>query len=102
MANLVSGAAMYPLRSALVITASLAIVGCATPTKPLYDWRAYQPQVYEFFKGGSVEQQILALEEQAEKSKAAGTALPPGFRAHLGFLYSKSGNTDKMKNMKYP
>ncbi|WP_374626110.1 DUF4810 domain-containing protein [Pandoraea sp.] len=72
------------------------LTGCATPPKPLYDWESYQPQVYEYFKGESKEAQIVALERDLEKIKAANNAAPPGYHAHLGLLYASVGKPDKM------
>ena len=69
--------------------------GCAGGPKPLYSWGDYEDQVYSYFTGGPIEKQILELEKHAEKTKAAGLALPPGFQAHLGLLYSKVGRDDK-------
>ncbi|VVE21321.1 hypothetical protein PIN31009_03216 [Pandoraea iniqua] len=72
------------------------LTGCATAPKPLYDWEGYQPQVYEYFKGESKEAQIIALERDLEKIKAANNAAPPGYHAHLGLLYASVGKPDKM------
>ncbi|MCQ4144001.1 MULTISPECIES: DUF4810 domain-containing protein [Vogesella] len=73
--------------------------GCANQPKPLYHWGPYQPQVYEYFKGdGAGEQaQIAALEENIQQARAKGEALPPGYHAHLGLLYSKAGKEDQVK-----
>ena len=70
------------------------VSGCANRQKPLYDWGPYEPLVYEYFKGQSVEKQIIELEKHAQKAKAEGVALPPGYQAHLGLLYSKTGRDD--------
>lgn len=34
------------------LVASALLAGCAAPAKPLYQWEGYQPQVYQYFKGG--------------------------------------------------
>jgi hypothetical protein len=39
------------------------------------------------------------LEAHAEKARAANTALPPGFRAHLGMLYMDTGNAQRAKEL---
>ncbi|MFK0377681.1 DUF4810 domain-containing protein [Pandoraea sp. NPDC090278] len=82
--------------AAIAGSAILALSGCATPPKPLYDWEGYQPQVYEYFKGESKEAQIIALERDLEKIKASNHAAPPGYHAHLGLLYASVGKSDKM------
>jgi hypothetical protein len=73
--------------------------GCANQPKPLYHWGEYQPQVYEYFKGDgkSVEEQIIALEKDVQKARAEDAALPPGYHAHLGLLYLKTGKIDQVK-----
>ena len=79
-----------------VLIAAAGLVGCAQQPKPLYHWEAYQRQVYEHLKGGSSgpEEQIRVLLAQAEKARSLGSALPPGFRAHLGMLYVQTGRID--------
>jgi len=72
------------------------MVGCAPKVPPLYSWGNYEDQVYDYFKGQSVEKQIIELEKHSQKAKATGTLLPPGFQAHLGLLYSKVGRDDKL------
>lgn len=77
---------------ALALTAA-ALAGCAAPVKPLYHWDNYQRLVYESFKsdGASPNEQLDSLRAQAEKAKAAGLALPPGFRAHMGIVLLRLG-----------
>lgn len=69
------------------------LAGCAAQPKPLYYWGDYQPALYAYFKGdgASPDKQRLALEQTAEKARAKGEALPPGFNAHLGLLYLRAG-----------
>lgn len=74
------------------------MVGCAQKGPgPLYMWEAFPKQQYEALQRGGVpaEDQIAALEEHAEKARAAGAALPPGFRAHLAILKLSVGNPDE-------
>ena len=47
-------------------------------------------------KGESVESQIAELEKQREQARSRNEQLPPGFRAHLGMLYGKAGQDEKM------
>jgi hypothetical protein len=87
-------------RLAASCAAALLMVGCASPTthRPLYGWEGYQPEVYEHLKthGNTDAGQQVAKLEVAQKSMAQrGEALPPGFRAHMGMLYAKTGQTDK-------
>lgn len=83
---------------ALALLACGFIAGCAAPQKPLYSWNEYQPQVYQYLKhdgSSGPEDQLLKLEEAQQKIQASGTALPPGYRAHMALLYSKVGNNEK-------
>lgn len=93
-----SGAA--PIARLLAATGiALLATGCAAP-KPqaLYGWESYQPQVYEYLKTSGEadpQAQIAELEQSGARIQAGGAALPPGYRAHLGMLYAKAGQTDK-------
>ncbi|MBM5574259.1 DUF4810 domain-containing protein [Deefgea sp. CFH1-16] len=75
------------------------LMGCAAPQKPLYSWGSYQKEIYAYFKNtqSSPTEQIIALEQQEQKAKAQGLAVPPGFHAHLGMLYANSGQIDKVQ-----
>ncbi|MDF2487608.1 MAG: lipoprotein [Pseudomonas sp.] len=78
-----------------LLLGSLLLAGCAGP-KTLYQWESYQPQVYGYLKGDSKEQQVIALERDLEKIKAKNGAVPPGYHAQLGLLYSSLGKDDQM------
>lgn len=80
----------------LVIAINFILAGCQAPPKTLYQWGAYQPQVYQHFKGESPEQQIDVLEKNLEIINAKGAIPPPGYHAHLGFLYSMLGKEGQM------
>jgi hypothetical protein len=90
--------------AAKLLIASLAaatLMGCAARPKTLYQWQGYQRQVYEFLKGdGSTPaDQLAELQKDAEKARADGAALPPGFRAHLGLLYVRMGRYAEARQM---
>jgi hypothetical protein len=84
-------------RSILTAAAAVALAGCAAAPKPLYHWEGYQRLVYEHLKGGAVApaEQLATLQAQAEKAKAIGAALPPGFRAHMAMLRLQLGEVDE-------
>ncbi len=84
-----------PLTWAALLASALMLGGCATGTKPLYEWGSYQPQVYEHFKGQAPEAQIQALEADLQKIAAHGATPPPGYHAHLGLLYGAAGQSDR-------
>ena len=75
---------------------SALLAGCAAGPKSLYQWEGYQPQVYEYFKGESKEAQVAELDRGLEKIKSANGAVPPGYHAQLGLLYSNLGKDDQM------
>lgn len=82
-------------------TVAALLLGCAllagcNSHKTLYQWESYQPQVYSYLKGDAKEEQITALERDLEKIKAKNGAVPPGYHAQLGLLYSSLGKDDQM------
>lgn len=78
-----------------VLLGSILLSGCTGP-KTLYQWEGYQPQVYQYFKGESKEAQAEALEGDLQKIRAKNGAVPPGYHAQLGLLYSSLGKDDQM------
>lgn len=82
----------------LTLAAAVALTGCAT-NKPLYGWGQYEPQIYEYFKGESPEQQIVTLEAHLGETESKGEKIPPGFYAHLGLLYAKVGKDAEFRTM---
>jgi hypothetical protein len=85
-------------KSALAAAAAAAVFlsGCASKPQTLYQWESYQPQVYQHFKGESPDQQIAAMEKDLQVISAKGGKVPPGYHAHLGYLYSMTGKGDQM------
>lgn len=88
----------------------LALVGCvaalgacaARTPPPLYLWETFPRQQYEALQrsgGAGAADQILAMQEHADKARAEGAALPPGFRAHLGLLQLSAGNAEQARSM---
>ena len=78
------------------------MVGCAHKAPPpLYLWEAFPKQQYEALlrAGTPADDQIAALEAHAEKARATGAALPPGFRAHLAILKLSVGNPDEARRL---
>jgi hypothetical protein len=76
----------------------LLLCGCAGhQQQSLYGWGNYQEQLYDHFRnnGSGNTQQIAALEENLQKMRARGAAVPPGYHAHLGMLYAAIGREDQ-------
>lgn len=91
---------IHSLRFAIVATlfASALLGGCAARQEPLYYWGGYQTQVYGHFTGEKgPDEQIQALEADAENARAKGKPLPPGYQAHLAMLYGQTGRTEQLR-----
>jgi len=88
-----------PVLHAAAMAVAVLAAGCAQPVKPMYHWEGYQRQVYEHLKsdGSTPSEQLAVLQAQADKARATGASLPPGFRAHLGLLYLKLGRPDEAR-----
>jgi hypothetical protein len=86
------------MRGLLTIALLLLLVGCAAPKQSLYQWGTYENQVYALYNDpgkSPVEQQIAKLEEDYQKARSSNKAVPPGFHAHLGYLYFQIGKSDQ-------
>lgn len=68
---------------------------------PLYMWESFARQQYDFLlrAGANPADQILAMEAHAEKARAGGAKLPPGFRAHLGMLKGAAGDFNQARDL---
>ena len=53
--------------------------------------------MYRSPKDATPEKQIVVLRKEAAKAESEHRPLPPGFRAHLGFLLSQVGESDSAK-----
>ncbi len=80
------------------ILLSLFLTACANQNNRLYQWGSYENMVYEsYHEAGkhSSQSQIIEMEKDLEKARAANKSLPPGHYAHLGYLYFQNGQLDK-------
>lgn len=82
-------------------TALLSVLsGCAHQPQTIYSWGGYEDQIYAMYGDpgkSSPEEQLLKLEADYEKAKAANKPVPPGYHAHLGYLYFQTGNLAKAR-----
>lgn len=79
---------------------SLILLG-ACATKPLYYWGNYESVTYRSMTEPgktSPEQQIKLLEKDVSNARSEKLPLPPGFYAHLGYLYAEAGQVDLARN----
>jgi len=88
-----------PIRWFSLCATLLALAGCAsTPTRPpLYQWEGYPKQLYQYLRAPGEDSQvrIAAMEQDLQKMRAGPSAVPPGFHAHLAYLYLASGDDEK-------
>jgi len=81
----------------LVLAAAALLAGCAR--KPLlYEWGSYEEQVYAMYSDTGkvpVEEQLENLERDYQVARAANKPVPPGYHAHVGYLYFQLGKVDQ-------
>ena len=81
------------------LAACLLLTACASQDHSLYHWNGYQEQIYEGFQiesgNTSPDKQLQKLQEEQQKAVAKNKPLPPGYQAHMGFLYFQTGQADK-------
>jgi len=80
-----------------LISSILLVAGCAN-NGSLYYWGNYETQLYAIYSDpgkSSPEQQLIKLEEDYQKARSQNKQVPPGFHAHLGYLYYGVGKTDQ-------
>jgi hypothetical protein len=88
---------MRAVQAWLSVGALLVLAGCAAP-QGLYQWGRYESQIYAMYSDpGKVplEEQIAALEADYQKARSRNQAVPPGWHAHLGYLYFGVGKADQ-------
>lgn len=79
----------------LVAAASVFLAGCQSNQR--YYWGSYEDLVYvSFSEPGKLSpaEQIKVMEEDLRYADEHSKPVPPGFHAHLGYLYSKVGNKE--------
>jgi hypothetical protein len=80
---------------------ALALVlcsGCASKT--IYSWGHYEDLIYTMYSKPSdaaPERQIEVLEADLQKALSQNKPLPPGFHAHLGYMYYQAGKTEQAR-----
>ncbi|MGQ0524005.1 MAG: DUF4810 domain-containing protein [Betaproteobacteria bacterium] len=81
------------LRLMVAAMTAFALVGCATPQAPLYQWGGFPSYTYDALRGEgkSPQEQVDLMLAHSQKVAQAGHKLPPGFQAHLGLLMLKLG-----------
>jgi len=87
------------LTQAASLLALVALIsGCASPT--IYSWGHYEDLIYVTYGSpgkATPEMQVERLEEDFQKARSKNKPVPPGFHAHLGYLYYQLGKADQAK-----
>ncbi|MHB8845027.1 MAG: DUF4810 domain-containing protein [Nitrospirota bacterium] len=82
----------------LVLLTALLVPGCLFRQPLIYEWGSYEDQVYAMLSSGGgvpVEQQIQELERDLDLARSYAKPVPPGYHAHLGYLYYQAGKADQ-------
>ena len=86
----------------MFLLAAAALTPSACAADPMYEWGSYQDSLYvmwveaESFDPG---QQLAQLTEEIERAESEQKAVPPGVRAHVGWLLASNGNEDGAARM---
>lgn len=89
---------MKNLFNCAALCAGLLLTACSTGTHGLYQWGSYEDQVYAMYNSAvktSPQEQLTKLEADGEKARAGNRTPPPGYYAHLGYLYFETGNPEQ-------
>jgi hypothetical protein len=77
-------------KSYLLLAGALAVTACATP--PRFEYGAYEPTLYAYYKKPEMADKFeAALEKAISKGEASGR-LAPGLYAELGYLRLLQGD----------
>ncbi|MGB7768111.1 MAG: DUF4810 domain-containing protein [Verrucomicrobiia bacterium] len=77
------------------LVAPMLLVGCRSPD--IYYWGHYENLTYVMYaKPDKVppEKQAEVMEADLQRAIAANKPVPPGFHAHLGYVYFQLGKLD--------
>jgi len=86
------------MRAGSLLILLLLLTACASPS--IYSWGHYEGVLYATYKVSDKlppERQVALMEEDFQKAHAQNQPLPPGWHAHLGFLYYKLGKPDQAR-----
>jgi hypothetical protein len=90
---------MRKTKSSFLILLTVAILaGCVHKKPLLYEWGSYEEQVYAMYSDTGkvpIEKQLEDLERDYQKARATNRPVPPGYHAHVGYLYFQLGKADQ-------
>jgi hypothetical protein len=76
------------------------LLSSCAPRQTLYSWGHYENTLYtSYAKPGAFppETQIEQLEKDYQVARSKQKPVPPGWHAHLGYLYYQTGKLDQAK-----
>lgn len=76
------------------------LTACVTPPKMQYAWGNYEQLLYTTYSTpgtGDAQSQVDTLEKDFQEARASNQRLPPGWHAHLGYLYFQLGKADQAR-----
>lgn len=79
----------------LALAVLLAAAGCKTD---LYRWGSYEPSIARMYateSGYDPAAEVDRLAREVEETEHRGAKVPPGVRAHLGYLVIETGNAER-------
>lgn len=94
------------MRSQLLALTGIPVLlaGCATAPEPRYtidySWGSYEEVIYaSYATPGEIpaEKQIAVLEKDYQVARSYNLRVPPGWHAHLGYLYFEAGRLDQAR-----
>jgi hypothetical protein len=87
------------IRGILVLGAGTVLAGCAAP-QSRYEWGSYEEVVYASYLARDdvpAEKQVELLEKDYQVARSENKRMPPGWHAHLGYLYYQVGRSDQAR-----
>ena len=85
-------------RAGLLLLASMSLGACASRPPSLYAWGNYEELIYaSYAQPASMppDREVERLEQDYQRARAANARMPPGWHAHLGYMYFDLGKRDE-------
>ena len=87
-------------RTLWIGVAAVSLAGCAAAPPPLYYWGSYEQVIYDAYQTpGSADPraQLDKLEADYQQARSQNMRMPPGWHAHVGYLYYQLGDRDQAR-----
>jgi hypothetical protein len=87
------------IRGMLLLGAGLMLAGCAAPASR-YEWGSYEEVIYASYLSQAdvpAEKQLELLEKDYQVARSANRRMPPGWHAHMGYLYYQLGKSEQAR-----